>query len=101
MHTDNFIINNSTARQTIKGIAKLLPHFYREAAAAFIVKTINSVDAGALMVAPQQEEVFWVLDLVGKQETNYLETLLASIHIVAQKQIVRLKPKISTKILKK
>lgn len=43
------------------------------------------------MVAPQEEEVLWVLDLVCKQETDGLQGLLASVHIVAQEQIVGLR----------
>lgn len=42
------------------------------------------------MVAPQEEEVLRVLDLVCKQETDGLQGLLASVHIVAQEQIVGL-----------
>ena len=40
------------------------------------------------MVASEQEEVLRVFDFVGEQETNGLETLLATIHVIAEEQVV-------------
>jgi hypothetical protein len=37
------------------------------------------------VVPAQEEEVFWVLDLVGEEETDGLQRLLASIDVVALK----------------
>ena len=53
-----------------------------------VVEAVNAVDAGALVVAPQNEKVLRVLDLVRKQQADGLHALLASVDIVAQKQIV-------------
>lgn len=39
----------------------------------FIVEAVDSVDAGTLVVATEQEEVLGVLDLVRKKETDRLE----------------------------
>ena len=45
------------------------------------------------MVPAQQEEVFRVLDLVGEEETDGLQRLLASIDVVALKtSFVEFKP---------
>lgn len=49
---------------------------------------VDAIDAGALMVAAQQEEVLRVLDLVGQQQAYRLQGLLAAIDIVAQEQVV-------------
>ena len=57
----------------------------------FVVKSINPVNAGTLMIAPQQEEVFRVLDLVSQQKADGLQGLLPSINIIAQKQIIALR----------
>lgn len=43
------------------------------------------------MVPPQQEEVLWVLDLVGEQQADGLQRLLAPVHIVSQEQVVGLR----------
>lgn len=40
------------------------------------------------MVAPQDEEVLGVLDLVREEEADGLEGLLASIDVVAQEEVV-------------
>lgn len=52
MHANNFVVDNSCARQAVEGITELLPHFHREPTAAFIVKAINAIDPCALVVPP-------------------------------------------------
>lgn len=42
------------------------------------------------MVATQNEEVLWILDLVGQQEADGFERLLATVDVVAKEQVVRL-----------
>ena len=34
------------------------------------------------MVATQNEEIFWVLDLIGEQQADGLQRLLASVYVV-------------------
>lgn len=47
------------------------------------------------MVSPQQEEILWVLDFVGKHERDAFDGLFSSVDIVSQKQVI-LVPRIST-----
>ncbi len=42
------------------------------------------------MVSSEKKEVLWIFDLVGKQKTDGLQWLLASVYIVSQKQVVTL-----------
>lgn len=42
------------------------------------------------MVATQNEEVLWILDLVGQEKADGLERLLATVDVVTEKQVVRL-----------
>ena len=42
------------------------------------------------MVAPQNEEVLGVLDLVGQEQADGLERLLAAIYVVAEEEVVGL-----------
>ena len=42
------------------------------------------------MVAPEEEEVLRVLDLVGEQQADRLQRLLPPVHVVAQEKVVRL-----------
>lgn len=60
-------------------------------ALTLVVEAIDAVDAGALVVAAQEEEVLGVFDLVGEQEADGLQRLLAPVHIVAQEQVVTLR----------
>ena len=53
-----------------------------------IIKTVQFVDLCRLVVSPQEEEVFGVLDLVAEEEDDGLDGLLAPVDIVPQKQIV-------------
>ena len=45
------------------------------------------------MIPSEQKEVFWILDFVGEQEANGLEALLASVHVVAEEQVIGLRRK--------
>ena len=56
-----------------------------------IIEAIDAVDGGTLMVPPEQEEVFWIFDLVGEQQADGLQRLLPSIHIIPQEKIVGLR----------
>lgn len=49
----------------------------------------TSRDVGALVVAPEQEEVLGVLDLVAEQQQDGLETLLPSVHVIPKEEVVR------------
>jgi hypothetical protein len=73
VHTNDFVINHRTTRKAIECIAKLFPHFDGETAATFIIETIDTVNSGTLMVAPQEEKVFGVLDFVCEEETNHFQ----------------------------
>lgn len=55
-----------------------------------IVEAVDAVDAGALVVPTEQKEVLGVLDLIGQQQADGLQRLLAPVHVVPQKQVVAL-----------
>lgn len=101
MHANNLVVNDRTAGKTVEGVTKLFPHLNREPATTLVVKAINPVDSSALMVATQQEKVFWILDFVCEKQTHHFQRLLSTVHIVSQKEIVCLmkgKPVMSTAI---
>lgn len=54
----------------------------------FIIKPVDSVNRGALVIPPQQEKILWVLDLVGQQETDRFEALLPPVDVVAQEEVI-------------
>lgn len=83
--TENLFIDNGGDRQTIEAIGKGFPQFDVEAPLALIIKTVYSINGGALVIAPQQKEILWVFDFVGQQQTDGFQRLLPSIDVVAQK----------------
>ena len=61
-----------------------------EGVRTFVIEPIDTVDARALVVPAEDEEVLRVLDLVRKEQTDRLERLLASVHVIAQEEVVGL-----------
>lgn len=66
MHAYDLIIDHGSAWKTVKSVAKLFPHLYRKASAAFIIKSVNSIDTSTFMVASQEKEILRILDFVSK-----------------------------------
>jgi hypothetical protein len=56
----------------------------------FVVEAVYTIDAGALVIAAEDEKVFRVLDLVCEQETDRLQALLAPVHVVAKEKVIGL-----------
>ena len=67
VHAENLFVNDSGAGKAVEAIRKGLPQFDSEAALALVVKSVDAVDGGALVVAAENEEVLRVLDLVSEQ----------------------------------
>ena len=40
------------------------------------------------MISSQDEEVFWILDLVGQEQADSLQRLLATIDVVSEEEVV-------------
>lgn len=55
-----------------------------------VIEAVDAVDAGTLVVPTEQEKVLWVLDLIGQQQADSLQRLLAPVHVVPQEQVVTL-----------
>jgi hypothetical protein len=48
-------------------------HINQNLTPTFIIKAVDAVDAGALVISAQDKEVLWVLDLVGQQQADGLK----------------------------
>ncbi len=60
-------------------------YVFRERPLTFVVESVDSVDAGAFVVAAEKEEVFGVLDLVGEQQTDRFQRLFTAVDVIALK----------------
>jgi len=88
MHTNDFLINDSTDRHAIEGITEHLPHFNAVASLAFIIEPVNSGNGCTFVISSQGEKIVRVFCFVGKHQCDGLEALLAPIHIVTQKHVI-------------
>jgi hypothetical protein len=64
MHSEDLLVDDRSDGQAVEAIGERLPQFDVVPALALVVEAIDTVDAGAFVVAPQNEEVLWILDLV-------------------------------------
>ncbi|KAI6771988.1 hypothetical protein HG530_002946 [Fusarium avenaceum] len=88
MHGEDLLVDDSGDRKAVETIGKSLPQLDVVATLALVVKTIDTVDRSALVVTSEDEEVFGILDLVGKEQADGLKRLLASIDVVTEEEIV-------------
>lgn len=88
VHAKDLLIDEGGNREAVEAIGEELPKAHTEAALALVIKAIDAVDGGALVVSPQQEEVVRELDLVGHQQADGLDALLATVHVVTEEEVV-------------
>jgi hypothetical protein len=84
MHREYLLVNNGRNGEAVKAVRECLPQLYvvppfayppsiksikkkRKKGRTFIVEPVYPVDARALVVSPQDEKVFGVLDFVRQQ----------------------------------
>lgn len=83
MTTEDLLIHNGSYGQTVETISEGLPQFNIKPSFAFIIKSINAIDASTLMVSSQEKEVLWVFDFISQEQTNGFQRLLSSVHIIS------------------
>lgn len=88
MNAKDFTANGGSYGKGIEDIDKGLPDLCRGASLAFVVKAIDLCDAGTLVVATQEKNVFRVADFKAEQEQKGLDRLLASVDVVTQEKVV-------------
>jgi hypothetical protein len=90
VHAKDLFIDNSSTREAVEAVGKSLPELDTKASFALVIKAVDPIDGGTLVVSTQDEEIFGVLDLVRQQQTDRLETLLATVHVITQKDVIGL-----------
>lgn len=88
VHGENLLVDDGGNWQAVEAVGKGLPQLDVVTTLALVVEAVDAVDAGAFVVASEDEEVLGVLDLVGKQEADSLQRLLSAIDVVAQEEVV-------------
>jgi hypothetical protein len=67
MHGENLLVDDCCNGQTVETIRERLPKLDVIPPLALIVEAVDAVDGGAFVVATQDEEIFGVFDLIGKE----------------------------------
>lgn len=91
MHCEDLLINNCCDGQAVEAVSESLPELDVIASLALIVEAINTVNGCALVVTAKNEEVFGILDLIGKKQADGLQRLLASINVISKEEIICLR----------
>lgn len=90
MHGEDLLIDDGGNGQAVEAVGESLPQLDVVSSLALIVETVDAVDRGTLVVAAENEEVLGVLDLVGEEQADGLERLLATVDIVTKEEVVGL-----------
>ena len=90
VHAKNLVVDEGCDGHAVENILEFFPDADGVAALALVVEAVDAVDLTALVVAAQQEEVFLELDLVGEEQDNCLERILAAVNVVSQEEVVGL-----------
>lgn len=88
MHGENLLVNDGSNWQAVEAVGEGLPQLDVVATLALIVETVDTVDGRTLVVTAEDEEVLWVLDLVGEEKADGLKRLLSSVDVVTEEEVV-------------
>lgn len=88
MGAEYLLIDDSGDGEAVEDITEGLPELDVVPAATLIVEAINTIDACALMVATEDEEVLRVADLEGEEEADGLDGLSSTVDVVTQEEVV-------------
>lgn len=88
MCAEYLLIDNGSDGKAVEDIAKGLPELDIVTTTTFIIETINTIDACALVVTAENEEVLRVANLKREQEADGLDRLTAAVDVVSEEEIV-------------
>ncbi len=85
MHAKDFLIDNGSNGKAVEAVCEGFPKLNIVAPLALVIKSINTIDGGTLMISTKNEKIVRVFDFVGKEEADGFKALLSSIDVVAKK----------------
>lgn len=88
MHCENLFVNDCCDGQAVEAVSESLPELNVIASLALVVEAVDTVDGCALVITAKNEEVFRILNLVGEEEADGLQRLLASINVISKEEII-------------
>ena len=99
MDTEDFVAsrlvrNDTCKRKPFEQVIQLLEHtvgivnVLTKSVRTFLTKTEISIDVPVFMIASEQEDLLRVLQFESQEQNNNFQALIASIHIISQKEVV-------------
>lgn len=90
MHGEDLLVDDGGNGQAVEAVGEGLPQLDVIPSLALIIETVDAVDTSTLVVTAQNKEVLGVLDLVGEEQADGLERLLATVDVVTKEEVVGL-----------
>jgi hypothetical protein len=87
---ENLLVNEGGNWQAVEAIRKCLPKLDVVSTLAFVIKAVDAVNAGTLVVTTKEEKVLRELDFVRKEKADCLEGLFATVNVITKEQVVGL-----------
>ena len=91
VHGEDLLVDDGGNGQAVEAVGEGLPQLDVVSSLALIVETVDAVDRGTLVVTAEDEEVLGVLDLVGEEQADGLERLLATVDVITKEEVVGLR----------
>jgi len=88
MDAENLGSHNCCNWEAVEDVNESLPYLDIASPFAFVVEAIYSRDICAFVIPPEKKEVLGMLDLVAEKKKDRLQTLFATINIVAKEQVI-------------
>mmetsp|Transcript_33159 Transcript_33159/g.72296 ORF Transcript_33159/g.72296 Transcript_33159/m.72296 type:complete len:219 (+) Transcript_33159:322-978(+) len=92
VHADDLILNYSSHRKVVEGVCEELPDFGTSVRPDALVKeAVDLGDLPAFVVPTQEGDSLLVPDLAQEHHCDGLHRVVATVHIVSEKKVVRLR----------
>ena len=91
MHSEDLLVDDGCDWEAVEAVCEGLPQLDVVSSFAFIVESVNTIDRSAFVVSTKDEEILWIFDLVCQEQADCLQRLLATVHVVAKEEVVRLR----------
>jgi len=90
MYTEDLLIHYSCNGEAVESVREGTPDLDAVATLALLIKSVYTVDGGALVVATEEEEVLREFDLESEEEADGFKGLATAINVVTEEEVVAL-----------
>lgn len=88
MHGEYLLVDDGGDGQAVEAVGESFPELDIIPSLALVVEPVDTVYGRAFVVTAKDKEVLGVFDLVGKEEADGLERLLATVDIITKEEVI-------------